>query len=65
MKGFHASGDLFDGPIVHIAARRAAWTAGAATGAVGLLAGLLAGWIMFRRRGRGPVVGATPASPAA
>ena len=50
VSAFHASGNLFDNPVLQLAARRtAAWTAGVAL-PVGFLLGLAGMWAVSRRR---------------
>jgi len=50
VSAFHASGNLFDNPVLQMVARRtAAWTAGIAL-PVGFLLGLAAMWAVSRRR---------------
>jgi hypothetical protein len=46
---FHASTDMFDNPVLHIAIRRTAWWTGASAGVVGLLIGTIATWLLRRR----------------
>jgi ketosteroid isomerase-like protein len=51
--GFHASTDMFDNPVLHIAVRRTAlWTGGIAA-AAGLVLGTLAAWLLRRRKQAG------------
>ena len=59
VKGFHASGDMFDNPITHIAARRAATFAGAIAGVMGIVLGFLLGRVTGRRRAGAAPAGAT------
>src|SRR5690349_13915630 len=56
LASFHASTDMFDNPVLHIAVRRTATWAGAIAGAVGLAAGFLVAWFL-RRRASPAVVG--------
>jgi uncharacterized protein (TIGR02246 family) len=52
LAGFHASTDMFDNPVLHIAIRRTAlWTGGIAA-LVGVLLGVVATWLWGRRRAR-------------
>ena len=54
VSAFHVSANLFDNPVLQLAARRtAAWTAGVAL-PVGFLVGLAGMWAVFRRRRGGP-----------
>jgi uncharacterized protein (TIGR02246 family) len=50
MASFHASGNLFDNPVLSMAMRQVAWVFGGLSGAIGLLLGLLMGWFITRRR---------------
>jgi uncharacterized protein (TIGR02246 family) len=47
---FHASTDMFDNPVLHIAVRRTAMLAGGIAGAAGLAIGLIVTWLLRRRR---------------
>lgn len=59
VSGFHASGDIFDNGVLHLALRKTAeWTAVAA-GVVGLLLGVVGTWGIGRLR-RKSVAGTTP-----
>ena len=54
VSAFHVSANLFDNPVLQLAARRtAAWTAGVAL-PVGFLLGLAGMWAVSRRRRGGP-----------
>ena len=58
---FHASVNVFDNPILKLAARKVGTWTGIGGGVVGILVGLLLGALM-RRRGAAPAGGAPPAS---
>lgn len=45
---FHASTDMFDNPVLHIAVRRTAMWTGGIAGAAGLVIGLLVAWFLRR-----------------
>jgi ketosteroid isomerase-like protein len=49
LASFHASTDMFDNPVLHIAVKQTAWWAGGIAGAVGLVVGFLAAWLLRRR----------------
>lgn len=53
---FHGSTSMFDNPVLHIAVRRTAMWTGAIAGGVGLAVGILATWLLRRRK--------QPAQPA-
>jgi hypothetical protein len=40
---------MFDNPVLHIAVKQTAWWAGGIAGAVGLVVGFLAAWLLRRR----------------
>jgi uncharacterized protein (TIGR02246 family) len=50
LASFHASTDMFDNPVLHIAVRRAATWAGGLAGAAGLAVGFVVARLLRRRR---------------
>lgn len=60
IRSFHSSTDAFDNPVLKIAAKRVALYAGSGALVVGLLIGILAGWLMRRTRPTNP---STPSHP--